>query len=307
MKELGVNQLLSKLGIPKSEAQDPFALVKLQRIYESRNSALKGESESAEKAGDSLLKQLTDAVATDKDVATTVAKFKTDTLTECYRLIGENPRVIIPIMEALSEMVSAIRNEREFHIQRIKRELNPTVVKSDDKFKSARLELKAIREAIDTLWAYHYGDFSDYEKDSEMLWDFNEDGNPVRFKVKDFYTKFKAKNKTQRVGGKEVPIKDEFIPDCTQLVRDPDESGPVGLASTNRKLRFKWQGKEIPAGTLATDVAHDYVSDYAIGYVIDTHAIEAELEKQNVKNMFQEKPWTIKFKTGTLTGWLPKD
>jgi hypothetical protein len=304
---MGVSQLLVKLGIPKTEASEPISLVKLQQIYESRNSALRGESDKADKAGDSLLKQLADSVADDKNIAATVAKFQSDTLTEAYRLIGENPRILIPMIDALSEITSAIRNERDFHYQKIKRELSPTVIKSDAKFKSARAELIQIRKAIETLWSLQSEDFADWAKDPEFTWDPEQDGNEVRFTTKNFFDKFKVKNRTERIGGEAKPIKGEFIPDLSQLVRDPDESGPVGSAATNRKLRFKWQGKDVPAGTLAADVAHDYVSDFAIGFVIDTHAIESELEKQNVKNMFQEKPWTIKFKTGTLIGWLPAE
>lgn len=304
---MGVNQLLVKLGIPKTEASEPISLVKLQAIYETRNAALKGESDKQEKAGDSLLKQLGESVSGDKDIAAKVAKFKSDTLTEAYRIIGDDPRVIIPMIDTLSEIVSAIRNERDFHYQRIKREIaSPTVSKSDAKFKTERSELKAIREAIETLWALQSGDFAEWEKDEEFFWNPDGDGD-VRFKTKDFFAKFKVKNRTERIGGEAKPIKGEFIPDLSQLVRDPDESGPVGLASTNRKVRFKWNGKEIPAGTLAADVCHDYVSDFTIGFVIDVHAIETELEKQNVKNMWTTKPWTIKFKTGTLIGWLPED
>jgi hypothetical protein len=304
---MGITQLLVKLGIPKTEASEPISLVKLQRIYESRNSALKGDSEKAEKAGDSLLKQLSDSVSDDETIGEIVEKFRGDTLTEAYRLIGENPKVLIPMIDALSEIVTAIRNERDFHIQRIKRELSPTVSKSDAKFKAARSELAQIRKAIDTLWNLQSEDFAEWVKDPDFTWDPDEDGNEVRFKIADFHKKFKVKNRTQRVDGKEVPIKGEYIPDCTQLVRDPDESGPVGSAATNRKVRFKWQGKEVPQGTLAADVAHDYVSDFSIGYVIDVAAITTELEKQNVKNMFQEEPWTIEFKTGTLIGWLPAE
>lgn len=269
--------ILIKYGIKPEQGLDPQTLIVLRKEYMSRVEVLEAQKKSEEDSGDSLLKQLSAVVPES-------SKAKVDIFQKAVRSalaeLLDDSSTTIPVVEALQELKSEAMSERDFQIAKVRRVMNPSKTEVSTSFVQKKEEAKEIADLIRNLWT--------------LLSSHKDVG------TKNFRTEFPVKD--QKEDGKPTGQK---LPNLPMIPRTPGETtGSVGMGAVTRRLRFSWNGEDLPEGTLFADVAHDYVSDRKSGFIVDPRAISDLVEKTGNK-VYQENKWTVEFPTGKLTGWLP--
>lgn len=267
--------LLAEYDITLENAMTFDTLAKLRAIYEGTVTALVGEKDKAESTDSELKKYLLAVTNMEDDVAKSVKEFRSDVREMFYGLIDENPRTVLALVEVISEIKSEILSERDYWITKVKRESAPTKVIDAD-YEAKREDAAKLAELIRQL----YPILSSLVPTDKRGDEFGPEAFPLEPK---------------KVGGEPVP--GQFLPKLSRLPRNDDN--PSGRAAIVRHLRFRWNGNEIQDGTLPSDVAHEYVSDFKQGFNIDWTGIRA-LAKADGVEMFGPEPWRHDFPTGTL-------
>lgn len=256
------------------------ALVKLHEIYEQLIVSLKGESEAAESKDSDLKKALMASVTNDETVTSTVSDLKNQILHSLYTAIENDPRIILPLIEAVSEIKTATLDERDYWMQRVKRELTPKAVVRDEAYEAQYEEADKLAQLIRHLYPLLKGTVPT-DDDRFPLTPVKKDGKAV---------------------------KGEFLPVLSRLPKKSDDESntPMGRNAGTRFLKFTWNGEPVEEGMLVNDLAHDLISDFKRGYVVSWRDIAAKV-KESGRDMFDREPWTVEFETGTLTGYDPRE
>ena len=270
-------ELLTEYGITLETAMSFDTLVKLRSIYEANISSLVGERDKNESTDSELKKYLLATTSQESDVAETVKNFASEVRAMFYRMVDDNPRTIFALVEAMSDLKTDSLNERDHWLGKVKREANPTKP-VDVEYEAKREDTGKLAELIRQLYPLLANLVPTDKRGDE----FGPENFPLEQKKSD---------------GKPTG---EFLPKLSRLPRSQADDNPTGRAVQNRYLVFTWNGNEIPSGTLPSDVAHDYVSDFKAGYVIDWTGIRDLAKKAGVET-FSDKPWSHDFPTGTLT------
>jgi hypothetical protein len=258
---------LANIGLP--------SLVKLRDEYESRNASLIAQKDSGDSTDSELKKFLTETVNQDDSVREAVKKFKSAALELLYLAVDSDPRTILPLIDATTEIRQAAMNERDYWIQKVKRMSGTDNAKPlDEDFEEERVKVGEIAELIRKL----YGLMPNYVPTTKRGDEF---------------------------GPKEFPLlaskSGDYLPKLSRLVRSQAEDNPTGKAASNRYLEFRWNGTVLDKGILPTDVAHDYVSSLKDGFVIDWSGIR-EMLKDTEQNLASPEWWSLDFPTGKLEG-----
>jgi hypothetical protein len=259
--------ILIKYGIKPEQGLDPQTLIVLRKEYMSRVEVLEAQKKSEEDSGDSLLKQLSAVVPeASKEKVEAFQKSVRSALAELL----DDSSTTIPVVEALQELKSEAMSERDFQIAKVRRVMNPSKTEVSTSFVQKKDEAKEIAELIRNLWT--------------LLSSHKDVG------TKKFREEFPVKD--QKEDGKPTGQK---LPNLPMIPRTPGETtGSVGMGAVTRRLRFSWNGEDLPEGTLFADVAHDYVSDRKSGFIVDPRAISDLVEKTGNK-VYQENKWTVEF------------
>jgi hypothetical protein len=269
-------ELLARYEIDLSDL-NLAALVKLRGEYETINNALIGDKDKQESKDSELKKYLLAVVSEDDEVTETVKNFVSEVRHMFYTIVDNDPRTIMPLVEAISELKTDVLNERDHWLNKVKRESAPVKVIDED-YENKRAEAAEIAELIRQLYPLLSSLVPTDKRGDEF--------GPVEFPLI-------AQKESGKATGK-------FLPKLTKLARSQNEDNPTGRAAQNRYLQFTWNGNVLPEGTLPSDVAHDFVSDFKAGFVIDWTGIR-DLAKKDGVEMFGDKPWTHDFPTGSLT------
>lgn len=268
-------ELLTKYGIDLSDL-NLAALVKLRAEYETVNAALIGERDKAENTDSELKKYLLGITSAEDDVKETVKAFASEVRRMFYEIVDSNPRTILALVEAMSEVKTDSLNERDHWVNKVKRQAAPVKV-VDAEYESKREDNAKLAELIRQLYPLLSSLVPTDKRGDEY--------GPVEFPLE-----------PKKEGGK--PVAGQFLPKLSRLPRSDDN--PSGRAASNRHLKFTWQGNDLAEGILPSDVAHDYVSDFKSGFVIDWTGIR-DLAKKDGVEMFSDTIWTHEFPTGILT------
>lgn len=192
-----------------------------------------------------------------------------------FDLLQENENVSVWLYEQLAELLSDVKDYRDYEVTKLARGSKPDLPV----------------------------DFDDRKKEAETLRDFI-----VNF--------FGAVQPMVSVGAIELPKQKEFptkksksgdvMPDLPRIPSGP-RSGNVGRGAKTRRLRFAWNGEELPSDTLLIDVAMNIVSD-ANFRVTGKDVLQTIRERDaHENNPFDGKIHSIEFPTGRLALWLPQD
>lgn len=272
-------ELLAKYGIPLDQL-NAESLIKLRKIYETEVSALKGEADKSDQVTGGWLTALGSTVEGNESVQSALKEFKSAVRALLYELVDANTDVVIPLVDALAEIKSDAMNERDYWVQRIKRD-NTVTAPRDDAFDDKLAEMEKLAELIrmSYKWAASILPTDDAE-----------------FK-KEFPTK------GQIVGGKAT---DERLPVLAKLPNKRNPDSVAGRNAGHRFVQFVWTATdcepvEIPLGTLTADVAHDFVSDIKSGTMVSGPDILKALKESN-QDMFSATGWELNFPTGKLSG-----
>lgn len=274
--------LLPKYGIDLGNI-NAESLVTLRDTYETEVASLKVQSEKSENEEGGVLTNLTKSLEGRDDLKEAMTEFKSQVRAMFYSLIDSDSDFAIPVVEAMTELKADATNEREYWVQKVKREISPSKSSSlPDDYNERREEMEKLGELI--RFAY---------TGLRSMIDHNDEDFVKRFPLK------KAIKDGEWTG--------EYLPKLARLPQVHSEA--VGRNAGDRFIRFTWTPEstgeeiEIPAGTLVTDVAHDYVSDFKSGYVIDANALR-EAVKASGAEVFapKDEPWVVGFKTGILSG-----
>lgn len=278
--------ILSKY-ISVEEAMTPTGLVKLRTAYESLVKDLSAEKETAETEGDSLLKVTKETVEKNEAVVLVLKTVAEQIRSLLNEVIDTHPEASFLLVDTVQTIKSEVMMERDYQLSKIQRDQKPVKVVADKSFTERKDEAEKLSEAIRAIFSILSSTMKAKKKGEGFVIKIGDVDFPVKETKKD---------------GKGTG---EFLPDLSRLPRTPGESTAiVGRSATVRRLRFSWNGEELPPNTLVNDVAHDYVSDWKSGLVVDWRAIKSAVEATGQK-MFDTEPWTVEFPTGVLVGWLP--
>jgi len=271
-------ELLAEYGIELTDL-NVGSLVKLRNIYEANIVTLKGESDKNESKDSELKKGLLAIVRNDETVNETVKSLTSEFRRLIYEAVDNNSDVILPLVEAISEIKTDILNERDFQLAKVKRSIAPKAVVLDEeyaeKYEAAENLASLIRKLYSLLAAQCDPDSKDFP-----LTPVKKDGKPVKGE----YNVVLSRLPKQENG---------------------EESAPMGRNAGTRFLKFTWNGEPVPEGTLVNELAHDIVSDFKSGVVVTWKDI-SDAVKESGSDLFAREPWTVTFPTGTLTGYDPR-
>jgi len=263
-------------------------LVALRAEYEATNTTLAGDKDKLESTDSELKKYLLAVASSDESVAETVKNFVSEIRTLFYAAVDSNPDVIFPLVEAISEFKTDSLNERDYWLSKVKRNAAPSERVIDEDYEFKRAENGVLADLIRQLYS----------------WIVQLDPTAVpNGKRGDEFGSLEFPLNAKKVDGEPTG---EFMPKLSKLVRSQVDDNPTGKAASNSSLRFRWNGEDIPTDRLPTDVAHDYVSNFAAGFVIDWSGIREEAKKAGSE--ISSKPgfsWTHEFETGTLEVYVP--
>ena len=270
-------ELLQKYDIPLDQL-NATSLIKLRGIYEAEVSTLKGDADKADQVTGGWLTALGNVVSDNESVNAALKEFKSAVRALMYELVDSDSNVVIPLVEALAEVKTDAMNERDYWIQRVKRE-NTTVKPQDDEFDAKLAEMEKLAELIRFSYKFAASIISPDELG---------EGFPIK----------EAIEKGKPTG--------EFLPVLTRLPNKRNADSVAGRNAGHRFVQFVWtptdgESENIPLGTLTADVAHDYVSDIKSGVMVSGPDILKALKESN-QDMFSTTGWALEFPTGTLSG-----
>lgn len=270
-------ELLTKYGI-SLDSLNFDALVKLRAEYESVNAALNGEKDKAESTDSELKKFLLATTSAEDEVRELTEEFKDEVRTLFYNIVDTNPRTVLALVEIISDIKSEVLSERDYWLTKVKQGSSPTRTVDAD-YEQKREDNAKLAELIRQL----------YPLLANLV---PEDKHGDEYGAPEFPLEPK------KVGGEPVP--GAFLPKLSRLPRNQSDDNPTGRGVQLRNLRFTWNGEDVPADKLPSDVAHDYVSNFKAGFNIDWTGIR-KLAKADGVEMFGAEPWTHEFPTGILT------
>ena len=263
-------------------------LVSLRAEYEATNTTLAGDKDKLESTDSELKKYLLAVASNDDDVTETVKAFVSEIRRLFYEAVDANPNVVMPMIEAISEFKTDALNERDYWLNKVKRNAAPSERVIDEDYEIKRAENGVLADLIRQLYSW--------------IVDLDPSAVPCD-KRGDEFGKPEFPLNPKKVDGQPTG---EFMPKLSKLVRSQVDDNPTGKAAANSSLRFRWNGEDVPTTLLPTDVAHDYVSNFAAGFVIDWSGIREEAKKDGKE--ISSKPgfsWTHEFETGTLEVYVP--
>lgn len=280
-------KVLEKYGVTLSNALDPQSLVTLRAEYVKLVSGLEGSKETVETEQESFLKISKEQAEKNEETVKAVADAVSEIRALVNAVLDENISASFLLVDAIQGIKSEVLMERDYQMSVVKRN-RPTASQVSEDFEAQKEEAGVLAEAIRNIFT--------------MV-------REVLPKTKAFGESFPTK-KSEAEGKK-----GELMPDLPKLPRTPG-TGNVGRSAKVRRLRFAWAKRDpetgnfgeaefLPAGTVVTDVAHDYVSNRKSGNVLDFLAIKEAIEVSGQK-MFGDIPWVVEFPTGQLAGWLPE-
>lgn len=269
-------ELLEKYGIGLTDLNFN-ALAKLRAEYESTVTSLVGERDKQESTDSELKKFLLATTQEEPEVTETVKAFTSDVRTMFYAIVDQNPRTIMALVEAISELKTDVLNERDHWLNKVKRTSQPTKVVDAD-YEAKRADASDLAELIRSLYPL---------LSSQVPTD----------KVGDSFGPAEFPLEQKKADGKPTG---EYLPKLSRLPRSDAGDSPSGRAASNRYLVFTWGATVLPEGILPSDVAHDYVSDFKTGFVIDWTGIR-DLAKADGVESFSDQAWSHEFPTGVLT------
>ena len=257
-------------------------LVKLRKRYETQNAELTGERDKAETSDSELKKYLLALMEGDKDVTEVVKSFVTEVRTMLYSLVDQNPNTIMPLVEAMSELKTDTLNERDYWLNKVKQDAAPKEIPKDEEYEAKRAEAKNLSDLIRQLY--------------EWIAQQNPDAVPHDKRGDEFGTTEFPLN-AQKAGGEIV--KGKFLPKLSNLARESGSEGVTGRAASNSNLKFAWNGNAI--NSMPSEIAHDVVSDFKAGFVIDWTGIRKAFKDAGHEITATMKSYTHEFPTGKLT------
>lgn len=277
-------KVLEKYGVTLQNALSPETLPTLRKAYVSLVTGLDSSKESVEKEADTLLNLSTDVAKKNEEVVFVSQEFGKQVRSLLDEVLSWNPETSYLLVDEIQKIKQETMLERDYQMSVIKR-TQPTKKAATEDFEAKKEEAAILAEAIRAIFVMVKDSLPTTKKFAES------------FPIKDSET-----------AGK--------LPDLPKLPRTPgDSGGNVGRSAKVRRLRFSWAEVSedgnfgpheiLPLGTLVTDVAHDYVSNRASGFVVDFRAIKEAIEESK-QEMFGNSPWVVSFPTGQLTGWLPE-
>jgi hypothetical protein len=252
----------------------------LRAEYESINTQLTGDADKAEVKDSELKKFLLGITQAEPEVANTVREFKSQVRELFYQTVDDNPRTILALVEAVSELKTDALNERDHWINKVKAESQPVKV-TDEDYETKRETAKSLGELIRQLYS----------------WVVQKDPDAVpHSKSGDSYGEPEFPLNPVKQGGEIV--KGKFSPRLSNLAREISDS-PSGRAAMNSNLRFSWNGAPI-VDKLPSDIAHDIVSDFRKGFVIDWSGIRKVFKDEGHEVTASMKYYAHEFPTGIL-------
>lgn len=272
-------ELLAKYDIPLDQLNGE-SLIKLRKIYEAEVSTLKGEADKSDQVTGGWLTALGATVESNESVQSALKEFKSAVRALMYELVDADTNVVIPLVEALSEIKSDAMNERDYWVQRIKRD-NTVAVPRDAEFDDKLAEMEKLAELI--------------------RFSFKFAASILPVDDPEFKKEFPTIGKIEK--GKAT---DERLPVLTRLPNKRNAETVAGRNAGHRFVQFTWTATdcepvEIPLGTLTADVAHDFVSNIKSGTMVSGPDILKALKESN-QDMFSATGWELDFPTGKLSG-----
>lgn len=289
-------KVLEKYGVTLSNALDPQSLVTLRAEYVKLVSGLEGSKETVETEQESFLKISKEQAEKNEETVKAVADAVSEIRALVNAVLDENISASFLLVDAVQGIKSEVLMERDYQMSVVKRN-RPTASQVSEDFEAQKEEAGVLAEAIRNIFTMV----------REVLPKPKKFGDGIAISIGDGILPVK---KSQAEGSKDV-----LMPDLPKLPRTPG-TGNVGRSAKVRRLRFAWAKRDpetgnfgeaefLPAGTVVTDVAHDYVSNRKSGNVLDFLAIKEAIEVSGQK-MFGDIPWVVEFPTGQLAGWLPE-
>ena len=281
---------LEQYGITPQNLLDPSgeAFVTLRKVYTEIVDELNKSKETVESEGDSILKSAIAEASKVEGISEKVENVVSQIRALLNEAFEDENMISFLLVDSIQTVKSEVLSERDYQLSKIKR-AQPSKVEVSAEFEQKKETAANLAEMIRTAWTLGKSLVKiskPKEVDGKIVGNLTGGGFPLK--------KSDAEDS-----------KGEWIPDLPKLPRTPgDSAGVVGRDAKVRRLRFAWNGEELPDHLLVTDVCHDYVSSYKDGVVVTWREIKDKLEESK-QEMFSETHWKLEFPTGVLEGWLP--
>lgn len=268
---INLMELLSEFSIDATKVLtgDLTILAEMRTQYEE----LVTEVRSSVTATDTQLASALNSAKSDDELVKLAKQVQSDIWEIIFPAIDENPLVAVLLFENLKEVNGVVKYERDFHLNGQKLTSN-TVAAMPDTEKQ--------------------------EKASRL-------GSTIRSLIEQFRSLGVSEDAFAAVENFPGSISEKsgkFVPTMSKL-RTESENSSAGRPVTGSKLRFNWNGDDLPEKTTPNDVAHNFISDRKAGYIVKWSTVVDMVKKsgQTVTDGFTlEIP-----ERGTLIATVPEE